>query len=441
MLSVRNAVLAAVGLLVLSIVASLLTMVREPDSEGMGNDSFGTRGYGYRALFEMLDELDVAVTREYAPPNPEHLQTGTIVFLKPAHLIVATEPSYLTRLQSWVNEGGRLVVAPDRSDDAMTQMTLAQLSAPTPDFLSSIGLNQVRLLGGGNESERSARLNRSRKGPRSAEGMAEDIFSAINDVAPPLREVEVQVEGDFPELDDVIGRLTLPAEGVASLQCDQPPDGSLVVVSADKSAQMLVARFERGAGEIIVVSEPLLLTNRLLSQSDNSILAARLLAPEQQSVVFDEFYHGLGVRGQPLYLLTRLSFASTTIAILLTLGLSTWRKAVIPGPPLADDPVRRRDIREYIHAMANFFAEGGQGRRRLVEELRNGVLRQLNIETGLPPDSTDVERIAAAISRKDGPRAKLLLKSTQSVDEALQSRKRWSQSETLDAMQRMSACL
>jgi hypothetical protein len=440
MLSVRNAVVAATVLLVLSVLTSLLSMVREPNSGGMGNDSFGTQGHGYRGLFETLQELEIKVEREFAPPIAARLPASTVAFLNPAATIVATEPTYLTALLSWVNDGGRIVVVLSDPDDFRMEMMLAQLKETPPTFLEAIDLQGVSLTeGGANVQQRSTR-RRSGNSSRDAETIAGDLLDAMNAPLRPLQDVSVTIEGNFKDLDGVVRQLTVPADDVASLVCAEPPDGSVMWTVGDDT-RMLAARFQRGVGEIVVISDPLLLTNRLIARSDNSILAARLLSPNGQPVLFDEFYHGLGVRGQPLYLLTHLSYASATIGILMVLGLSTWRKAVFPGPPLPDDRVRRRDIREYVNAMARFFSEGRRGRGRLVKELRNGVLRQLSIEMGLPPDTTDVDRIATVMARKEVQRAKLLRDATHSVDQAIQSRRRWSQSETLDAMRRMSACL
>ena len=442
MLSVRNAVVAATVLLVLSIMTSLLAMVREPDSGGMGQDSFGTQGHGYRGLFETLDELEVDVVRGFAPPDPARLRlhAGTVAFLNPAATIVSTEPTYLRALLTWVNDGGRIVVALSSPDDFKMKLMLAQLKETPQTFLEAVDLKDVSLIGGEATVQRRTARRRTGNSPRDAETIAGDLLDALNAPLRLLQDVTVTVEGDFKDLSGIVSQLTVPADNVASLVCAQPPDGS-VTWTVGEDTRMLAARFQRGAGEIVVISDPLLLSNRLIARSDNSILAARLLAPSGQSVLFDEFYHGLGVRGQPLYLLTRLSYASVTIGILLALGLSTWRKAVFPGPPLPDDRVRRRDIREYVNAMARFFSEGSRGRGRLVEELRNGVLRQLSIEMGLPPDTTDVDRIATVMGRKESERAKLLRDATQLVDQAIQSRRRWSQSETLDAMRRMSVCL
>ncbi|MCP4784609.1 MAG: DUF4350 domain-containing protein [Fuerstiella sp.] len=440
-MSVRNAIVAATVLLVLSIMTSLLSMIREPDSGGMGNDSFGTQGHGYRGLFETLDELGIEVDREFAPPDSARLTAGTVAFLNPAATIVATEPTYLTALQRWVNKGGRIVVALSAPNDFRLKKMLAQLKETPPTFLDAIDLQGVSLIDDGAAVRRRiARRPRSGNSSRDAETIAGDLLDALNAPLRPLQDVTVTVEGNFKELDGVVSQLTVPADGVASLVCDQPPDGSVTWTVGDE-VRILAARFKRGEGEIVVISDPLLLTNRLIARGDNSILAARLLAPSGKPVLFDEFYHGLGVRGQPLYLLTHLSYASAAVGILTVLGLSTWRKAVFPGPPLPDDRVRRRDIREYVDAMARFFSEGNRGRGQLVQELRNGVLRQLSIEMGLPHDTTNVDKIATVMARKEPQRAKLLRDATQSVNRATQSARRWSQSETLDAMRRMSACL
>ncbi|MEZ6129855.1 MAG: DUF4350 domain-containing protein [Planctomycetaceae bacterium] len=439
MLSVRNAVLAAAGLLLVSILSSVLTMFRAPDSDGNGADSYGTRAYGYRALFEVLHELNVPVVRDLAPPQPEVGEFATILFLQPQAAIVATEPAYLAALTEWVHAGGRLVVAPGTDDSLTTEMKLAQFQKKPPTFLEAIGLHGVTVSGGEADSSRFSRRRPSRSQSWDPEIVAGDMLDAFNVQERLLQDVSVQIEGSLKETLHDVTRLTIAADGIATLTCETPPDGSVNRMVGDKS-RILAAAFQRGAGELVVIADPLLLTNRLLARSDNSILAAQLLTG-RTPVVFDEFYHGLGVRGQPLYLLTHLNYASATVGILLVLLLWTWREAVFPGPPLSDDPVRRRDIGEYIHAMARFFSEGRRGRRRLVEELRHGVIRQLSSQNGLPPETADVSRIAAVISRKAPDKAKLLLKTTESVDAAIRSKRHWSESETLDAMRRITACL
>jgi len=91
--------------------------------------------------------------------------------------------------------------------------------------------------------------------------------------------------------------------------------------------------------------------------------------------------------------------------------------------------------------MARFFIEGGAGRNRLLQELKTGVLRQISIDSGLPPETRDIERIAVAVARKDPQRSTRLLETARAVDDALASGKTLSEKQTQDAMRRISACL
>ncbi|MEZ6051056.1 MAG: DUF4350 domain-containing protein [Planctomycetaceae bacterium] len=457
MLSVRNVILAASLLLIVSLLASVLTMLQTPDSGGLGNDTFGTRGQGYRGLFEILAELGTETSRSLAPPDGSSLSDETFVLLGPNPQLAGFEPSYLHRLREWIDQGGRLVVAP-RDFDLMSGASLMNLDELPPTVLESLGLTQVQLSYAGSTPHENRRPNFERD--RSAEAVAREIFEDLTGPPPALIEVSVEVDDELAPHIGNVTRLQIPEEslatliigeeteseeqdGVSSADREDPPvaAGRLFWTDEDNEQHTLVARFVHGKGEIIVVSDPQLFANRLIAGADNSILAVNLLSPDGRPVSFDEFYHGLGVRGSPLYLLTRMSYATVTLGLLFFLGVWTWREAVFLGPPLADTEASRRDISEYIDAMGRFFSVGSSGRGRLVEQVRDGVLRQISNEAGLPPDAGDVEHIASVIARRDIHRSEMLLESIRSVDTALQTRRHWSESQTLDAMQRMTDCL
>lgn len=441
MLSVRNAIISATLLLIMAIGASLLSMMQAPDSGGHGTDSYGTMARGYRALYETLEELGVETSRGFAPPDPSTVQATTLAFLSPSSFIAATEPSYITKLKEWLQEGGRILVAPMPADPLTAERLEDQLTDPPQSFLASVGLSGVEVVKHPENAPASGQVVRSRSGEPVADSIASELLDRFTKPEFASHEVDVSPGGEFDRLEGAISRLTVPSEDVAALECTDPPDGTVQYQDEGDSTRILVARYQRGAGEIIVVANPLLFSNRLIALSDNSVLAARLLSPGGSSVCFDEFYHGLGVRGQPLYLLTRVSYGTAAFGTLILIGIWTWRRAVFPGPPLNDRHVPRRDIREYVNAMARFFTEGGQGRERLVQEVRNGVLRQLCTDYGLAPDTTDVDRIADAVARKDARQSQLFSDAVRSIDRDLQSRRRWSETQTLDAVRRISACL
>jgi hypothetical protein len=438
MLSVRNAILAAALLLVLAIVTSIVGMLQTPDSGGMGRDSFGTRGTGYRGLFEVLGELGIETRRRLAPPKPDDLTAFTVALLSPDPQVVGYEPAYLQRLLPWVEQGGRLVVAPsDRDPPAALP---GEADGQAPSLLEVLELETIGLVPVGDAPQRR---RRSTPRIRTADEIAGEIMDEFTGELPTLIDVPVDVNGFSQTMAAGIHRLSIPEASVETLAIGKShaPDGTIEWIDEDGVTRTLVARFPRGRGEIVVVSDPLLFSNRLLARSDNSVLAVRLLSPSGEAVEFDEFYHGLGVRGSPLYLLTRASYATVTIGLLLLLGVWTWRTGVFLGPPLPDEQTSRRDISEYINAMGRFFATGHQGRPRLVQQVRDGVLRQISEEVGLPPDTSDVERIAAVLARHDVPRSQMLLTAASAVDDPLRTRRRWSESQTLHAMQRMTDCL
>lgn len=438
MISVRNAIVSATLLLILAIGASLLSMVQPPDSGGQGADSYGTKGHGYKALYDTLDELDVDVTRGLAPPDA-FSGTTVIAFFRPSAFIAATEPAYIEDLRQWVENGGRIVVAPSSEDSFARDLVRMQLDGEPRTVLDSLGLEGIVVtdqMGRAEEIEQAKRYVEA-----DADTMVGELMRHLTVSSVTPESLDVTVEGDFPGLSDQLRQLAVPQHQKLALTCPETPEGTISSLDSNGSPRIHVARFKRGKGDVIVLSEALLLSNCLLAEADNSLLAMGTLSPGGAPVRFDEFYHGLGVRGQPLYLLTRLNYATVTLCLLLLIGLLTWRRAVFPGPPLQDDQHPRRDIREYVSAMARFFSEGGQGHGRLIEELRNGVVRQTCLEFGLPPDTTDIDRVTAAVARKDMPRSQQLSDALSFVDSQLQSRRRWSESQTLNAMQRISKCL
>ena len=109
--------------------------------------------------------------------------------------------------------------------------------------------------------------------------------------------------------------------------------------------------FARGKGEIVIVSDPRLLANALLAKADNSVLAVNLLAPHGETVVLDEFYHGLSVRGNALYLFTRPGYAAVhsnyemggRLLAEYALRMGHTRVGLLSGPQNLASARQRRD--------------------------------------------------------------------------------------------------
>jgi hypothetical protein len=77
----------------------------------------------------------------------------------------------------------------------------------------------------------------------------------------------------------------------------------------------------------------------------------------------------------------------------------------------------------------------------LVRRMRDGVLRELSLQHALPPETHDVDLVAAVIARRDPGQAERLRKTVGEIDRALEAGPGWSKSQTLESMRRLTACL
>jgi hypothetical protein len=430
LLSARNVILAAAAVLVLSVLGSCVSMLRPPDSGGVGRDSFGTRRYGYRALVETLNELGIATSRDLAPPQADADDDHTLVILEPDELLVSFSPKYVKALLEWIDHGGRLVVTPTRS-----RATFFGTSVRDDDEDREHDL--LRLL---EISDDLAALDSSENDTDYLEELS-DTYEADGQ-APPRSLPVVRLTGSLQRLEPLVKQINVPGDGYATLKLKRPElRGTLMVKDKDDRKHVLVAAIERGKGEMIVVSDPRLFENVQFARADNSVLAVHLMAPEGRDVVIDEFYHGLAVRGNPLYLLTRPAFAAVAIGLLVGVGVWTWRSAVFLGPPLAPTSPSRRDIGQYIDAMSDFFARAPDHRRFIAREVRDGVLHRLCEQMKLPPDTTNVESILHALRRRDPQQAEQLGKLLQKVDHELAQPGNFPKADFLPTMQALAGSL
>jgi hypothetical protein len=439
--SVRSLIILAVTVLVVSLVAASLSLLRTPDSGGRGRDSYGTQGYGFRAIFEVLDELDVTIDRHLPPPEPD-LDAATLALLAPDARLVAVNPTYLQSLDPWVRQGGRLVVAPVPFSETFWSSSPEDRADSMTSITSILGLSDVEL-------EMQFSLPPEQRIQRSpvdlsldVETLTQEILEAWSREMVPPRVVEVQLDGAFGPWSEFIQRLAIPGDIHHTLSLD--PDettGTISYVDDEEERHYLAALYRRGKGDLLVVSEPELFSNRLLPLEDNSVWAAHALTAGGGRVLLDEFYHGLSVRGNPLYLFTRPGYTGAALGLLFFVIMYSWREAVLIGPALPDAIPQRRDIGEYLVAMGQLYSRGVRSRAFLVRELRAGVLRSLCLEFSLPPETHDVQQIANAIARRDIHWGERVRETIQEVDTALQSRHHWTETQTLNAMRRLTACL
>lgn len=484
MLTSRNVIALTISLAVISLLWSCWSLLRPPDGDGLRSDSFGTKGRGQRAIFDTFCELGLPIRRSLEPPIPDKLGNARLVLWRPADDIVRGEPVWLEAVGNWVQAGGRVLVAVGVEEQDWLSKAAAEADASrrsrkkksddTATVVASRSLWELLHL-----------PNVSVTTPRSGSGSSVSSTAPRRRSSPDLREIfrEAMATGATTTehrvltahasgvFDSVIGtskKLSLPTVGLFEIQYrDHTPIGT-VMVDADvaniadaksseaeaeseteaeaernaaNTAVCIAARFTVGRGEVTVLSVPALIDNSEIGEADNIVVLAKLLAEDGRDIVVDEFYHGLSIRGNPMWLFAQRTYGSVTLALLLVIGLIAWRESVFLGTPLPERAVSRRAIREYVDAMARFLREGRGTEPWIVAKLRDGVLWHLRREHGLPPEQHSEERLLAAVERRDPDRGAELKVTLQAVSDLLRTGQAGQERRAIPLMRRMVECL
>ncbi|HEX4148552.1 MAG TPA: DUF4350 domain-containing protein [Pirellulales bacterium] len=444
MFTARNAIIAAAVFAAATIGFNALKAVRSPDSGGYAADSFGTHWDGYRALFELLSESGTNVERSVGPPKADLPAKTTLVLLVPSADLVSTEPAYLERLLNWVEAGGRIVAAPVFAPRNPFQMPKRKEKKEDKvvTLLDALGVTGVTVEQHDPFEDEEVAANERRRRLRRA--FQNTIQDTLNPPTVDFTTVTASLSEKFPLERSRVAHLYLPAEAQRRLKLAKPEKASgLLEARAEGSDEprILAASFRRGKGEIIVLAEPALLMNMCLAHDDDSVFAYDLLADGGRHVVFDEFYHGSSVRGEPFWLLTQRRYAVGAWLVLAFASLIVWRKSVVLGPPLEMAPVSRRTIMEYVEAMARFF-QGARGSRLFVlSEVRAGALRTLGDRLGLSPADSTAENVATALARRSPEDARRFQAAVAQLNAAYDRGPTCSEQDALRALQGISACL
>lgn len=448
MLSVRNTILGALGLAILSLVIAVVSMMGDPDSDGAAVDSFGTSQDGYRAVYELLHEIQVPVERQIGPPNASPAESATYVLWTPHGDLIENEPIYLQRMIPWVEAGGRLVISLTPADRETPTYHEKSSSEIVNELWKTIGLTGVRL-----NSFHMPNPNGNRPSdhepadPRTVvfddRRMQQSFEKMMGLFRHTFTTVSVEATGIFKDSEHSLHELQVPYghPGDLSVSDNSSVIGTVESKKPDGTAWTLAAAFSRGKGSIVVVADPMLLMNASLSKADNSLFAYDLLARQRSKVIFDEFYHGLGVRGNPLWLLTKPQYAVFVVAILFVCGLEIWRRAIVLGPPLELRSPTRRSVVEYINAMAPFLNKARGSRTFLLNEVRSGLLRTVGDRLGLAPANHDVDSIARVMAKRSEVQADDFRETMKLLDQSVEKGHRAKEAEAVRILQRISRCL
>jgi Domain of unknown function (DUF4350) len=453
MLTPRNVVLAAVIAVLLSLALALLAFWQPPGG-GLGTDTYGTSDHGFRGIFELLGELHVPVERATVPPNRLLDRDMTLALLEPSPEIASTEPTYLNDIGKWVRTGGTVVVSPSIRQPQPRGMGI---SVASRSVLSELGLEgvSVQLLGPEAPWRASSNPDKDRRSVReeaqraarselrlwrgeaalrtsivhaTAEGTLASVFPRGLILLLPdeeRRAIDTEDEPSDASESETKATSSPPAKGDGQTPLHNGVQSAVsegrirAVLEPNGEPQTLAAVYKLGEGTVTVLADVRLAQNFLLGEGDNSVLLAHLLADARKPVVFDEFYHGLTVRANPLWLLSRFPYDILAASVLAATVLAGWRAYRFLGPPLSSRPASRRTLSEYIEAMARLLNRSENPAPFLLGEIRQGLLWRIRHDLGLPPGPDDADKIVRALERRDPALASKAREAVQAIDESL----------------------
>ena len=378
---------AAVALILGLFLVTLGAVLTEPGpaQPDLRPSSYLNDPAGLRALHELLLSCDA---------HPERLLTDPTTLADPNQTLVVAGPSEpftdpeLKALFDWVAAGGRLVVA-------------AALEAPPlrrsfhEDLFEAVGTHARR---------------RSR--PARAAGI--EPGSGLD----PMLSLDWRAALVIDELD---------ADDDARANVD-PRAGEVKPLIRTRSHTLVAAiPFGDAGGEVVVLSDETLFTNRILREKENAVAVVQLLLTRDRDegrVVFDEFHHGFRVDGaraglgeQARGLLVSTWPGRGVLMIVFAWIVFVAGSGVRLGKPLPALPRPRRRLSEHADALGRLL-EAARARPAVLRVLAAGARRVVGPRAGLSPTlsprafaerlatspAPGAEELAAALIEADGIR-------------------------------------
>jgi hypothetical protein len=195
----------------------------------------------------------------------------------------------------------------------------------------------------------------------------------------------------------------LEVEGQDTLQA---PRGVPLWWLGDRPGAVLV---RHGAGRVLVLPDPSLLTHRGLLRQDNVLLLYNVVALDAMDgrVYFDEYHHGLRSGGGAWGYLRYHDQHWTVLQLLLVAAVGAWAVGVRLGPAVATPEATRADAVDYAGAVARIYQRTG-ARHLLARFAARDFFDALTRHLRLRPSALPAQILAAWHKRHPGESSKAL---------------------------------
>lgn len=393
-----------IGLLVILNTVSYVQQDEKGDLEISPNRSTYHAGpTGTRALHDLLNESGYKVIRWRETPAKLLGESGKAVntFVVIGRTKIDFEDEEAQSLREWVWRGGRLVLINRDLDRSLAPQSRGW-------GLSAMEINYPGM------EDNPADTAQMTQGVTALQPVQPTVLtSTIQSVMPsrfaarlrivPRGEQDVVEENFFTEDSD-----TVPShDAEAVLYSSAAP-----VVHIGNSEGALLVDYAYGAGRIVVLSDPYIVTNSGIKLNDNLQLAINTLAAGGGLIAFDEYHQGKGVTQNAF----AAYFAGTPVLalaaqIVLVILFVLWTNGRRFGRPLPLPHVDRRSSLEFVASMAE-LQERSRAFDLAIENIYSRTRRVLARYAGMDYNSSRSE-IATRVAERsniDGEKLETLMR-------------------------------
>jgi Domain of unknown function (DUF4350) len=395
-----------IGLLVMLNSVSHLKQEKTQDFEVIPNRSTYHNGpTGLRALHDFLSESGYKIIRWRETPRKLWSESGKLVttFVVVGQTQIPFSEDDSQALLNWVAAGGRLVLIDRKLNNLVpdslgwsinsnvfevptTEIDPANSSQMT-DKVTALQPVQPTVLTSGVQSVMPSRFAARLKvrSPAEPPPEASTDVAESDDEAPPVRRP--------PNSGSRRSGIKNPPPAVAVVSSAAP-----VVHIADRGAALLVD-YTYGAGTVVVLSDPYIVSNGGIKLNDNLQLAINIITSRDGVIAFDEYHQGRGVTENAF----AAYFAGTPVLALagqigLVALLMLWTNARRFGRPLPLPHVDRRSSLEFVASMAE-LQERSRAFDLAIENIYTRTRRVLARHAGLEYNSSRSE-IASRVAER-----------------------------------------
>ncbi|MBX7172539.1 MAG: DUF4350 domain-containing protein [Pyrinomonadaceae bacterium] len=378
------ALIFLVALLIGLNAASYVQKDTEADEESSANRStFNTGATGTRAFYDLLAETGSKVTRWQESPfelSNEKNKINTLVIIGRTRLEI--DETETEQILSWVSNGGRLVII-DREppkDLLSTTANWSITSVPNEDSTFGVDPSEIIQMTGGTAAIKPSQPSVFTRNVNAVQPsrfassidlkfFGEDAKTTFGLSSGPTPKPVVVARNDAPP--PVAKPTNSPAASITPIYKLPPPktitesavkpppiesenfevNAPFVHLANDKKT--ILVDFEYGAGQIVFLSDPYIVSNAGISLVDNAQLAMNIATSREGLIAFDEYHQGYGANTNQLL----KYFAGTPVLaiigqILLLIGVVLFSQSRRFARFLPADEPNRLSKLEYISAMA-----------------------------------------------------------------------------------------